>query len=132
MISEGITTLMALNTGIRRLMLLKCVGIGGLVRLLKTDDTGSAANTLGTTLLPSLSLLQVRDLLAPDADGLHALFARRPTLRIEHSDMPVGLGCIDGNKLKETIEEFGQNEEPGVFNLYDFERKIVVREDGDI
>jgi len=43
-----------------------------------------------------------------------------------------GPGCIGAGELKEAIEEFGQNE-PGVFNLYmyDFERRIVLRDDGD-
>jgi len=54
-ISEKITGLLALNTGIRRLVLLQCVGISDLVRLLKAENMGSAENTLGTMLLPSLS-----------------------------------------------------------------------------
>jgi len=114
-VSEEITSLLALNTGIRRLILSECLGSSDLVRLLKTDDTGSAANTLDTVLLPSLNLLQVCDSSVPDADEFHSLFACRPTLRIEYGDTR-GLGHIDASELKEIIEEFGQNEEPGVFN----------------
>jgi len=129
MISEEITSLLALNTGIRRLMLSECIGISDLVRLLKADDTGSAANTLDMMLLPSLSLFQVCNQLV-DADGFHPLFACRPTLRIEYGEQ-CGPGCIRVGELKEIIEEFGQNEEPGVFKFRDFRRRIVVREDGN-
>jgi hypothetical protein len=71
--SEEITGLLALNTGIRRLMLSGCIGISDLVRLLKADDTGSAANTLDIMLLPSLSLLHVCDSPASDVYGFHPL-----------------------------------------------------------
>ena len=129
-ISEEITSLLALNTGIRRLMLSECDGISDLVRLLKADDAENTANTLGTMLLPSLSLLQVCDSLVPVADGFHLLFACRPTLRIEHGEM-CGPEGTEAGELQEIIEEFGQNDEPGVFKLCDFKRRIVVREDGN-
>ena len=129
-ISEAITSLLALNTGIRRLILSDCHGISDLVRLLKADGTGSATNTLDTMLLPSLSLLQVCNFLVPDADGFHLLFACRPTLRIEHGGTPGPLH-LSADELKETIEEFDQNEEPGVFKLCDFRHRIVVRDDRD-
>ena len=128
--SEKIKRFLALNTGIMRIMLSDCDGTSDLVRLLKTDDAGSAANTLSTMLLPSLSLLQVCDSSIPDADGFHHLFACRPTLRIEHGETR-GVGHFYGSELKETIEEFGQNSEPGVFKFRDFRRRIVVREDGN-
>jgi len=126
-ISEEITGLMALNTGIRRLMLLECVGISDLVRLLKAEDMGSAANTPGTMLLPSLSWLLVCDTSVPDADGFHALFARRPTLRIEYEMW--GPDYIEADELIEIIEELGQNDEPGVFEFRDLERRVFERED---
>jgi len=127
-ISEKIAGLLALNTGIRGLMPLECVGISDLVRLLKADDMGSTANTFSTTLLPSLSLLLVCDPLVTDADGFHALFARRPTLRIEHSAM-WGPRYIGADELKEIIEDLGQNNEPGVFKFRDFERRDFERVD---
>ena len=125
-ISEEVTSLLALNTGIRRLMLSECDGVSDLVQLLK-GDTGSAANTM---LLPSLSLLQVTHSSVPGATGFHPLFACRPTLRIEHGETR-GPGYIDADELKDVIEEFNQNEEPGVFKLRDFKRRIVVREDSN-
>jgi len=54
------------------------------------------------------------------------LFARRPTLRIEHG----GLSYIDADELKEIIEELGQNNEPGVFKCHDFEYRVSEKEDG--
>ena len=130
LISDEITRLLALNTSIRRLILSECVGISDLVRLLKADDTGSAANTLGTMLLPSLSLLQVSDSPAADAGGLYPLFARRPTLHIEHSER-CGPSHIGTDELKEIIEELGRNDEPGVFKSRDFKGRAVVREDSN-
>ena len=125
-ISEKITGLLALNTGIRRLALLQCVGISDLVRLLKAEDMGSAENTLGTMLLPSLSWLLACDTSVLDADEFQALFARRPTLRIEHG----GLSYIDSDELKELIEELGHNNEPGVFKCHDFKHRVFEKEDG--
>jgi len=127
-ISEAITILLALNTGIRRLMLSECDGISDLLRLLKADSPGSAANTLGTVLLPSLGLLQVCGPPIPDADGFHALCARRPSLRIEYGHRFLS-GYITADELKEIIEELRQNDEPGVFRLHGFERRVAVRED---
>jgi len=121
--SEGITSLLALNTSIRRLILSDCYGVSDLVRLLRADDTGSATSTLGTMLLPSLSLLQVCNTSASSAGGFHLLFACRPTLRIEHG-RTCGPGYIDADELKEAIEESDQNEEPGVFEFRDFKRRI--------
>jgi len=116
MICEEITSLLTLNTGIRRLILSDCIGVSDLVRLLKADDTGSAASTFDTMLLPSLSLLHVCNSSVLDADGLGPLFACRPTLRIEHGKTR-RIGYIDPDEIKEIIEEFGQNEEPGVFTF---------------
>jgi len=122
MISEGMKTLLTLNIGIRRLSLTRCVGVSGLVRLLKADDAGSAANTM----LPYLSLLQVCDSSAPGPGGFHSLFARRPTLRIEH-----GRPSFDNtDKSKEIVEELSQNDEPGVFEFRDHECRIFERENG--
>ena len=98
-------------------MLSACGGISDLVRLLKADDTGSAENT---ALLPFLDLLQVCGLPIPDTDGFHTLFARRPTLRIEHTET-FAPRHIDAHHLKETIEKLGRNDEPGVFKSRDFE-----------
>jgi len=103
--SERITGLLALNNGIRRLMLSHCAGISDLVWSLQADDTGSPANTRDTMLLPSLSLLQVCRSSVPDAGRFHPLFACRPMLRIEHGETD-GPGYIDADGLKGVIEEF--------------------------
>ena len=109
-----IISLMVLNPGIKRLILLGCVGIDYIVQLLKGDGMGGAANTHGTTLLPSLSLLRVWGSAALGMGVFQSLFAHRPTLRIEH-DEPLG-GQIHAD-VEMTVEELDQNVEPGVFRL---------------
>jgi len=108
-----IISLLVLNPGIKRLILSDCVGIHYMVGLLKGDDTGGAANTHNTTLLPSLSLLRVWQSTAPGRGGFHSLFTRRPTLRIEHDDPDQ----FHADEFEMTDEELDQNGEPGVFRL---------------
>ena len=111
-----IISLLVLNPGIKRLELFDCIGIDYIVQLLKGDDTGGTggtANIHGTTLLPSLSLLRVWDSTTPGGGGFQPLFARRPTLRIEHDERH----RIHADDFEMTVEELNQNDEPGVFWL---------------
>ena len=109
-----IISLLVLNPGINRLILLDCVGIDYIVQLLKGNDAGGAANTHGTTLLPSLSLLRVWRLPVLGRGVFQSLFARRPTLRIKHDEPEIEIHVND----EMMTEGLGQNDEPGVFRLH--------------
>ena len=126
--SVEIMSLLALNPGIKRLILSECDGIYDVIQSLKGDGTGGAANTDDTTLLPSLSLLQVCECSDLGLDEFRALFTHRPTLRIEYG-ATCGPCYMHVDTLKATIEEPSQDDEPDVFTLWNFRTRVVVRED---
>jgi len=128
--SAEIISLLVSNPGIKRLILSECDGDHDVVQLLKGDDTGGIANADGTAFLPSLSLLQVCESSIPGIGEFRPLCTHRPTLRIEYGPT-CGTGSMDADTLKATIEEPFQSDEPGVFRLLNFERRIAVKEDAE-
>jgi hypothetical protein len=104
--SHQITDFLLSNPNIKRLILVDCVGVDGVIRLLGDGDTGNAADTDRPSLLPSLSLLRICCYQAEeelDHSPVGPLLIRRPKLSIEY-DGTCRVGPFAPNEIKSILE----------------------------